>query len=160
MVLRTVDFSKKYFECQGRKFYIHDTLSFVRYRELQKLILEFTFSATFVDLFKNVNMAWEYMNQLKLGEAAVTLHNIMMGIKTLEDKDPAALRMCALFMNEEGEDPTTFDEGKMREKIDCWGKELLVSPFFQFAANLVPDWIVAYRKGFHDGSGEEAEKEK
>lgn len=157
--LRIVDFSKKHFECQGRKFYIRDSLSFVRYRELQKLILEFSFSATFVDIFKNVHTAWDFMNQLKFADAAVTLHNIMIGVKTLEDKDDPALRMCALFIDEEGEDPTVCDEGKMREKIDCWAKELAVTPFFQLAASCVPSWTNAYKIVSQSGLKEEKEKE-
>jgi hypothetical protein len=143
--LRVIDFSKKYFECDGRKFYLKDTLSFNRYRELQKIILEFGYSATFVDIFKNLRIAWDHLNNLHLGDAAVMLHNIMYGIKNLEDKDDPALRICALFIDEEGEDPTVYDEGKMREKIDCWSRELSVTPFFQLAANLVPSWINAYK---------------
>lgn len=155
MELRRVDFSKKHFEVGKRKFYVKETLSFNRYRELQKLIIEFAYSATFIDLFKNIRTAWDFMNALKLGEAAVVLHNIMMGIKTLEDKEDAALRMCALFMDEEGEDPTVYDEGKMKEKIECWATELDVSPFFQFAANCVPGWIAACKIVTQDGSQKE-----
>jgi len=158
--LRTVDFSKKYFDCQGRKFYIKDTLSFNRYRELQKLVLEFGYSATFVDLFKNIKTAWDHMNTLKFGDAAVTLHNIMAGIKTLEDKDDPALRMCALFIDEEGEDATLYDEGKMREKIDCWSKELAVTPFFQLAASVVPHWMPAYKLVTQTGLKEEKEQKE
>lgn len=157
--LRIIDFSKKYFECDGRKFYVKDTLSFNRYRELQKMMLEFGYSATFVDIFKNVKTAWDYMNSLKFGDASVTLHNIMMGIKSLEDKDDVALRMCALFIDEEGEDSTLFDEGKMKEKIDCWAKECAVTPFFQLAASLVPSWINAYKIVTQSGFGEAAKKE-
>lgn len=157
--LKTIDFSKKYFECGSRKFYVRDSLSFIRYRELQKLILEFAFSATFVDIFKNVKTAWDFMNSLKFGDAAVTLHNIMIGVKTLEDKDDPALRMCALFIDEEGEDPTIYDEGKMREKIDCWGKELAVTPFFQLAASCVPSWTNAYKLVSQSGLKEEKGKE-
>lgn len=160
MDLKTVDFSKKYFECQGRKFYVRDTLSFTRYRELQKLILEFSFSATFVDIFKNIKTAMDFMNALKFVDAAVTLHNIIMGIKTLEDKDDPALRMCALFIDEEGEDPTVYDEGKMKEKIDCWGKEYSVTPFFQLAANCVPYWTNAYKLVTQSGLKEERVKEE
>jgi hypothetical protein len=155
--LRIIDFSKKHFECDGRKFYVRDTLSFTRYRELQKLILEFAYSATFVDLFKNIKTAWDFMNSLKFGDAAVTLHNIMMGIKTLEDKDDAALRMCALFIDEEGEDPTVYDEGKIREKIDCRNKQCSVTPFFQLAANTVPSWTKAFRLVSQSGLKEESE---
>ena len=143
--LRVIDFAQKNFECQGRKFYVKDTLSFTRYRELQKINLEFGYSATFHDTFKHIREAWDLLNSTKLGEAAVILHNIMYGLVSLEDKDDPALRLCALFIDEEGEDPTVFDEGKMREKIDCWGKELAVTPFFQLAVSLTPGWIPAYK---------------
>lgn len=158
--MKMIDLSKKYFECQGRKFYLKDSLSFARYRELQKIIIEFSFSATFTDLFKNVKTAWEFMNQLKFADAAVTLHNIMIGIKSLEDKDDAVFRLCALFLDEEGEDATVYDEGKMREKIDCWAKECDVTPFFQLAATLVPDWINAYKIVTQNGLKGEPQKEQ
>lgn len=151
MELKSIDFSKKYFECGGKKFYVKESLSFVRYRELQKLNLEFGYSATFHDTFKNIKTAWDFLNQTKLAEAAVVLHNIMYGVVSLDDKDDPALRICALFIDEEGEDPTVCDEGKMREKIDCWAKELSVSPFFQLAANLIPDWITHYQAVSQDG---------
>ncbi len=154
-----MDFSKKYFKCDGRKFYVQDSLSFNRYRELQKLVLEFGYSATFVDIFKNLRVAWDHLNSLRLGDAAVTIHNIMYGVKNLEDKDDAALRICALFINEEGEDATVFDEGKSREKIDCWARECSVSPFFQLASTLVPSWINAYKIVTQSGLKEGQEKE-
>ena len=159
MELRTIDFSKKHFECGGRKFYVRDSLSFSRYRELQKLTLEFGFSATFMDMFANIRKAWDLLNQLKLGESAVTLHNIMYGVVSLDDKDPAAFRICALFMDEEGEDPTQYDEGKMREKIECWGKELDTLPFFQLANSLTAGWTNAYKTISQNGL-EKAEVKK
>jgi hypothetical protein len=144
--LKIIDFSLKHFECQGRKFYVKESLGFVRYKELQKLSLEFGYSSTFQDVFNHIKEAWDYLNQVKLGEAAVTLHNIMYGIVAVDsDKYDASLRLCALFIDEEGEDPTQFDEGKMREKIECWGKELDTLPFFQLAANLVPGWINVFQ---------------
>jgi len=160
MELRTLDLSKKYFECGGRKFYVKDSLSFARYREMQKINLEFGYSATFHDIFKNIKSAWDLLNQTKLGEAAVVLHNIMYGVVSLEDKDDAALRLCALFIDGEDEDPTVYDEGKMREKIDCWSKELAVLPFFQLASNLVPDWMPVYKLVLNDGLVKAAEEKE
>ena len=159
MGLRVIDFSQKHFECGGRKFYVKDSLSFARYRELQKLNLEFGYSATFHDTFKNIRTAWDLLNQIKLGEAAVVLHNIMYGVVSLDDKDDPALRLCALFIDETGEDPTVYDEGKMREKIECWSKELDVSPFFQLANSLVPGWINAYKTVSQSGSEETVKEE-
>ena len=152
MELRTVNFDDKYFECEGRKFYVKDSLSFARYKVLQELNLEFGYSANFHDLFKQVRIAWDHMNNLKLGEAAVVLHNIMYGIISLDEKDDSAFRMCALFVDEEGEDPAVYDEGKMRENIDCWEKGGLDSaPFFHFAAGLCTGWIPAYKTVLNDG---------
>lgn len=160
MELRNLDLSEKHFECGGRKFYVKDSLSFARYREMQKINLEFGYSATFHDIFKNVRTAWEFLNKTQLGEAAVILHNIMYGVVSLEDKDDAALRLCALFIDEEGEDPTVYDEAKMKEKIDCWGRELSVLPFFQLASNIVPGWMPVYQLVINDGlKAEGTEKE-
>ena len=158
--LKTVDFEKKYFECAGRKFYIKsEQLSFNRYRELQRINLEFGFSASFLDLFKNVRTAWDFLNQAKLGDAAVVLHNIMYGVVSLEEKDDPAWRICALFINEEGEDLAVYDEAKAKDKIECWSKELDCLPFFQLASSLTPGWTNAYRTVIPDGS-KGAEKEE
>lgn len=152
MELRKLDFEKiKYFECGGRKFYLQDTISFMRWMELNRIGLEFGYSATFVDIFKNVNTAMEHMNKLKFTDAVITLHNILIGIKSLEEKSDPAFRICALFINEEGEDIAGYDESKMKEKIDCWGKELDPLPFFRLASSLVPSWTNAYKIVIRDG---------
>lgn len=159
MELRVIDFKNKHFDCGGRKFILKDSLSFARYREFQKFNLEFGYSASFYDTFKGLREAWDLLNSTKLAEAAVVLHNIMYGVVGIEEKDDPALRICALFIDEEGEDPTVYDEGKMRDKIECWSRELDVSPFFQLAASLVPGWINAYKNVSQSGSKETANEE-
>lgn len=145
MELKTIDFATKSFECGGKRFHLKETLSFERYKVLQQLTIEFGYSATFQDLFKGLRKAWDFMNELKLAEASVAIHNMMNGIQKTELKDDVALRMCALFIDEEGEDSTVYDEALMKAKLECWGKELDVLPFFHFAASLVPGWMPAYR---------------
>jgi len=160
MELITVDLDKKYFECEGRKFYVKESLSFARYKILQELNLEFGYSANFHETFKQLRVAWDHLNNLRLGEAAVTLHNVMYGVVSLDEKHDPAWRMCALFIDEEGEDPAVYDEGKMREKIDCWERGRLdVSPFFQLAANLCPNWLPVYKLVTQSISKERGDKE-
>lgn len=158
--LRVINLNEKHFECEGRKFFIRETLGFVRYRELQKLNMEFGYSATFHDIFKNIKTAWDMLNAVKLAEAAVVLHNIMYGVVSLQEKEDPALRICALFIDEEGEDPTVYDEAKMKDKIDCWGRELAVTPFFQLAANVVPQWINVYNSVSLNGLKVKEEQEE
>ena len=144
--MRVIDFKQKQFECGGRTFFIEDTLSFNRYRELQRLSIEFGFSRTFVDLFKDIQKCYDLMQTAKnYADVSVTLYNILTGTAMIEEKDAPALRLCALFINEKDEDTTVFDEKRMKEKIDCWSKELEVSPFFHLAASLVDGWMPAYK---------------
>lgn len=149
--LRVIDLDKKTFECDGRKFFIKEVPSFERYREMQKICLEFGFSASFTDIYNNVRKAWDFLNNMKPAEAAIILHNIMYGVVALESKHDAAFRLCAIFINEEGEDQAVYDEGLMREKIDCWSKELSPLPFFHLASNLVENWMPIYNDFIQNG---------
>lgn len=157
--LRTINFDDKHFECGGRKFTFKDVPSFMRYKEMQKICLEFGYSATFYDTYNNIKEAWDLLNQTKLAEAAVVLYNIMHGIVNLEDKYHPAFRLCALFINEDGEDITDFDEGKMADKIECWSKELNPIPFFHLASSLINDWMPIYNEVTQSGLPKTVKKE-
>ena len=89
----------------------------------------------------------------------MTLYNLLHGVAAIENKDAAALRLCALFINESDEDVTVFDEAKMKDKIECWSKELDVSPFFHLAASLVDGWMPAYNITIRNTLKEEKAKE-
>jgi len=144
--LKTLNFNEtKSFTCGGRKFFLHDSISFARFIELQKLILEFGFSASFQDMYKNLRLVYDHLNNLKFADGAVILHNMMYGVIKLDDKEDSALMICALFINEEGEDVTVFDQAKCKDKIECWGRELDVTPFYQLAVTVVPAWTTAFK---------------
>ena len=65
MSLRTIDFKEKKFTCGGRTFYVQDSLSFNRFRELQRISIEFGFSTTFVELFKEIQKAYDLVQTIK-----------------------------------------------------------------------------------------------
>jgi len=58
--LKVIDFKEKKFTCGGRTFYVQDSLSFNRFRELQRISIEFGFSTTFVELFKELPNAYDF----------------------------------------------------------------------------------------------------
>ena len=151
-MLRKLDFEKdKYFECGGRKFYVHDTLSFVRWREMQRINLEFGFSASFIDIYNNLDKAVQEFNKHNYFNMAVIINNIQNGVIRLDKKDDPAQRICALFINEEGEDITVINDGIIKSKLDCWNKELDSLPFFYLASSLVKGWMSAYEKVSRSG---------
>jgi hypothetical protein len=156
--MRKINFeTEKYFECQGKKFFVTNSLGFARYRILQKISLEFGFSSSFEDIYNNQLKLVEYYNKHDYFNMSIVVYKNLEGIKNIEEKDDPAFRLCALFINEEGEDPTIYNEAMMKAKIDCWAKELEVSPFFYLAVSLVPAWMPAYQLLIRSGSKEEKE---
>jgi hypothetical protein len=143
--LRKLEPGTQYFECGGKKFYISDKMSFIKFEKLSELSLEFGFSATFKDIFTQLKKLYELLNSMKFADSAIVCHNIMSGIVNLEQKDNAAFRICALFILEEGENEVEYNEAKIKEKIDCWASELDAGFFLNFAASIIPTWIAAYR---------------
>ena len=150
--LRKLSFdTDKTFECGGKTFIVNDSLSFARYRESQKIMLEFGFSASFIDIFNSFKLATELFDKGKYFDMATTIYKVMEGVKNTIDKDDPSLRLCALFINEENEDPTIYSELINKKKIECWGKELDVAPFFYLAASLVEGWMNAYETTIRNG---------
>jgi hypothetical protein len=65
----------------------------------------------------------------------------MTGINdAMQKRYHPVLLMCTLFINEEDEDVSKYDEQRARDKLEDW-KEYSVNDFFQLAFNLVPDFI-------------------
>lgn len=143
--LRKLEAGTKYFECGGKKYYISDKMSFIKFEKLSEWSLEFGFSATFKDIFTQLKKLYELLNQTKFADSAIICHNIMSGIVKLEQKNNVAFRICALFILEEGENEIEYNEAKTNEKIDNWAKELDAAFFLNFAASTIPNWISAYK---------------
>ena len=144
--LRIIDLSKEKFECGGRTFHRQSSLSFNRYRELQRISIEFGFSRTFLDVYKSVQKAYDLIQTAKnFGDVAVSLYNVLAGIADMDGKEDPSLRLCALFLNEKDEDVNVFDELAMRNKIECWAKQLDVLPFLSMASSIVSDWMPVYK---------------
>ena len=159
--MRKIDIIKeKYFECGGKKFILIDDPGIIRYRILQKLSVEFAYSSSVPDMFNNLHKAIDAFNKHKYDEMVIIIHNVLNGITKIEDKDDAALRLCTLFIVEEKEDLTVWDEVTARMKIDCWAKEIAAISFFQLASSLVPGWMPAYELHIQHGLIVEEPKEE
>lgn len=142
--LKKLEAGTQFFECGGKKYYLSDKLSFIKFEKLSEWTLEFGFGATFKDIFTQLRKQYDLLNQMKLADAIIVCHNLMSGIVNLEQKNNVAFRICGLFILEEGEDEIEYNEAKINEKIENWGKEYEAGFFLNFAASLVPTWTAAY----------------
>lgn len=137
--VKTIDlFKVGSFEANGHKYTISKKISVKRWEQYEKLEPRLTYGVSFAEMFKQLKLAYEALNTKagNIADAAVILHNLMNGIKSIEDenREHPALLMCALVINREGEDSGDFDEALNLEKIADWRKEGFdILPFFTFA---------------------------
>lgn len=115
----------KIFEANGKKYFVTDKISLARWDEYEKLVPKLTYGVDFDEMFKQLNIGFEFCNKGKIGNVSVILHNLMSGIIDVknENRRHAALMMAALVINREGEDVAVYDEQTQLSKIDDWAKE-------------------------------------
>jgi len=144
--LKELDLTQKKFTANGKTYHIRKSMSFDRYRMYEKLQIEVGYGANFKQIYDNVKAAYDLVNKSEFANTAVKLHNILAGIKTIESRQIPALRICALFINADGEDEKVITEEMIDEKIADWEAEGYdIFPFFQLAINSIPDFSLAYK---------------
>jgi hypothetical protein len=148
-IMKKLDLTKSSFEANGHTYTITDELSIARWREFENHQALVGLGRSFKEIFDNLAKAYEALNKGKVADAAVTIHNLLSGIKDkLDQRHHPALMMCALWINRKDEDTALYDQAKMEEKINDWEKEgYNVEDFFLLAWNFVPEFIETYKNG-------------
>jgi len=155
--VKKIDLKDGSFMANNKRYVVSNSISVERWKEYEKLEPKLTFGVGFDEMFKNVKKAYEYVNQQKFADSAVILHNIMAGIKDIEDakRIHPALAMCALVINVEGEASAKYTTEMVQEKIEDWTAEGLdMVDFFTLALKS----IRGFRETYLDYIQKQAEK--
>lgn len=136
--LKKIDLAEGSFIANGNKYTILSAIPLSRYREFKKLQARLVYGMDVKTLLSNCIKAFNYLNSPKPepANAAIVIHNIMNGIKDMEDesREDPAIAICSLIIIRDGEDVGTFDKALSSEKISDWEKEGLdPNDFFQLA---------------------------
>ena len=145
--VKKLDADKGWFMANGKKYIVSNSISVERFKEYEKLEPKLTFGIGFDDLIKNVKKAYEYVNQQKFADSAVVLHNIMAGIKDIENptRIHPALAMCTLVINVEGEESARYTTAMVEQKVDDWMAEGLdMLDFFLLALRSIKGFRATY----------------
>lgn len=142
--LKELDKEARFFEANGKTYYIETKLSIERYAEFQILEKEAGFGTTFENFYGEVAKAYQDLQTFKAADACVKLHNILTGCADIERKQPTLLKICALFMNTKDEDRATIDDDRIAEKIEDWSTEYDLTGFFHRALNTVSGFFKIY----------------
>lgn len=161
-MLKRIDFNAPVIEANGKTYRLKKEISINRFRELEKMEVEFYYGFTMQEMFDKLKDAFGDLNKNKLADASVKVYRLMEGVADKVDKrENVMLRMCTLFLCTEDEDLTVWTEDLAKQKIDDWAKEgFAIDDFFTLAANLVPGFINDYEKILAGTLLEEEKKEK
>jgi len=136
----------KKFTANGRKYHVANTLSVERWRFFEDFQSLVGFGRTHDEIYEGLKKTHEALNKSKVADAVVHNHNLMIGIhEKLQDRHHVALKLCALFINYDGEDEKVYDEEDMKMKINDWQEAgYSMQDFFSLAFTLVPGFLANY----------------
>lgn len=158
--LKTIDITAGPFMANGKKYTVSDTLSLDRYNMYEKIEIEMGYGRAWSEIHAELLKAYESLNNGKFADGSVQLYNIINGVKNIKNKQPHALKMCALFINYEGEDVRFIDNQKIEEKVYDWNVEgLNPEPFLIFGVNSISG-LTEFLGSLTQNTLSEAEREK
>lgn len=149
--LLRIDFETGKLVTAKRVYTVHHFLSVGRYCEFQIFEKELAYGSTFKTTFDKIKKALAQMNALKFVDACITLTDLVRGMIKVEEREPTVMKICALFVNYEGENLAKYDKDNEADKIADW-KEAGVDmrDFFTVALNTVPGFLEIYGKLTHN----------
>lgn len=144
--LKRIDLNTGVFEANGTRYTIEGSVTIERYAELQILEKELGYGLTFKAMFDKLSQAFTLLNKQKPADAAVLLNDMIRGMAKIQEREPIVLKICALFMNTDDEDRSSFSQDMYNRKIADWKAEKLdMRDFFTVASNSINGYIEIYR---------------
>lgn len=133
--LKHIDLNKPSFEANGKTYYIETSdLSIERWAKYEELVLEMQYGVNQVEMFNQFAEITKLANNLQFADIAILAHNMQNGMLTVMERQPVALKICAIFINEEDEDRGAINDAVITQKITDWSEEgYSIGPFFQLA---------------------------
>lgn len=148
MNLIRIDFERGQLKTPEHTYLLASSLSIARYIEFEKKQAGAAYGVTFDDIHKAWCDVEDALNKVKFVEAAAIIANMKQAILRGGDKKKhLVLQICALFLNEEGEDVGVYREEVMDAKIQDWlDSGVDYKDFFQFTVNIVPGLLAVLQQ--------------
>lgn len=140
----------------GRKYTIAGSISIDRWGHYEDGQVEVGMGRTFEQLQQAFTQGYELCNQVVSGrpvfaDLAIIMRDGAMGCTLAHARSPhVVLKLCALFINFEGEDTRYApSEDVIASKIRDWTEAgISMDYFFAFAFRSIPGFIAAYKANF------------
>jgi len=144
--LKQIDLSKPSFMANGKEYFFESQFTIDRFCKYQELEKELAYGYTTKTLYAELVKMWNLLNAMKFAEIATILHNLIHGLKNVQEREPVVLKMCALFINTKDEDRRIVTDDMISRKIDDWKEEgYNFDNFFKLALNTMDGFLETYR---------------
>lgn len=144
------------FVASNTKYRVSRSVSMDRWEAYELLSVEVGMARSFQQLVQGLREAYDLTNQVAAGkpvfaDLAVLLRDLLVGVSNVGDgQTHPVLKMCALFINYDGEDVRTITDEVIQKKVDDWrGEGIGMDFFFGFALHSIPGFIDAYKAVTH-----------
>lgn len=144
------------FEANGKKYRFDEGFTPERMMWLELYHTEFAGRNGVQGLYDGLTEVYKDLNKAEFIKSAIKVSDLLQGISELnQQKHHPALKICALFINREGEDLSNISEDLINDKINDWNIEGIDSNcFLAFALASIPNYKEIYKLNFPDSSVE------
>lgn len=105
----------------GRKYIVYPSLTVERFAIFEKLQVEMEYGVSLSAFRKEADEAYELLNKSKIADASVKIYNLKSGVSRIENGQPHPLLLiCSLFICEESEDQSRWNDAEAAEKVADW----------------------------------------
>lgn len=133
--LKQISIEESSFTANGKDYFIETgDLSIERWAKYEQLVLEMQYGVSQPQMFHKFKEIYDLNNELRFADVAVLTHNLQNGMVSVMERQPTALKICALFMNTKDEDRGIMTDDMITHKLNDWRTEgYAIGPFFQLA---------------------------
>jgi hypothetical protein len=120
----------------GTVYTTESSLSVARYAAFQMYEKELAYGFTVDGIYKQLKVIYELVNKQKFLDAGVKVNDLMRGALKVKERQPAIMKICALYINAPDEDRGDITPEIIDKKIADWA-EYDIRDFFAVATRSV-----------------------
>lgn len=148
-LIKLIKITKETKEFDGYKkhWLIEDQISYDRWIAFLKGNQELAFNMDLDSMWENLQSAYNANNEGRYADSAVTIRDIMQGVQNMsENRIPAAVKICALFINEPDEDRRFINADMIQRKVEDWRMAgIEMGSFFHLALTISPAFLKIFK---------------
>lgn len=134
----------------GKIYRFSSTLNVDRFRRVQEMIVELEFGVTPESIYQRLNRAITVFDKKGPYSGMAELYKIQEQFYLSLTRGEVAMKLCALFLNTDEEDPTVATDEMIEAKVRDW-RLYEYTGFFQLCTSIIPGFRECLEESVRSG---------